>query len=55
MTNYHPLVNQIVEALKNNECWYETFEHEPVRTSEEAAKIRTGYTLEQGAKALIIL
>ena len=34
--------------------WYEYFEHEPVRTSEEAAKIRTGYTLAQGAKALIV-
>ena len=54
MTNYHPLANQIVQILKENKCWYETFEHEPVRTSEEAAKIRTDYTLEQGAKALII-
>lgn len=30
------------------------FEHEPVRTSEEAAKVRPGYTIEQGAKAIIL-
>ncbi len=29
-------------------------EHAPVRTSEEAAKLRIGYTLHQGAKALIL-
>lgn len=40
--------------LKENNCWFETFEHEPVRTSEEAAQVRTGYTLSQGTKALII-
>ncbi len=33
---------------------YETFEHEPVRTSEEAAKIRIGYSLKQGAKTVIL-
>jgi prolyl-tRNA editing enzyme YbaK/EbsC (Cys-tRNA(Pro) deacylase) len=52
--DYHPVVNQITELLKRNGCWFETFEHEPVRTSEEAAKVRTGYTLHQGAKALIV-
>ncbi len=51
--NYHPVVNQILQLIKDNNFWYETFEHEPVLTSEEAAKVRTGYTLEQGAKALI--
>lgn len=51
---YHPVVNKILELLKENQFWYETFEHEPVRTSEEAAKIRTGYSLEQGAKTLIV-
>lgn len=30
------------------------FEHGPVRTSEEAAKIRPGYSLKEGAKAMII-
>lgn len=34
--------------------WFETFEHEPVRTSDEAAKVRKGYGLRQGAKAIIL-
>lgn len=51
---YHPVVDKILNLLKENSCWYETFEHEPVRTSEEAAKLRTGYTLQQGAKAMIV-
>lgn len=52
--DYHPVTTQIVNLLKSNGYWYETFEHESVRTSEEAAKVRHGYTLEQGAKALIV-
>jgi len=40
--------------LTQNGYWFETFEHEEVRTSEEAAKLRTGYTIRQGAKALIV-
>lgn len=52
--NYHPVVEKIKSLLKENNIDFETFEHEPVRTSEEAAKVRTGYSLEQGAKALII-
>lgn len=51
---YHPVVLKIVELLEKNNCWFEVFEHEPVRTSEEAAKIRHGYDLHQGAKALIV-
>ena len=51
---YHPCVEKILALLKDNKCWHETFEHEPVRTSEEAAKVRPGYTLEHGAKALIV-
>lgn len=51
---YHPVVSQITDLLEKNGCWFETFEHEPVRTSEDAAKIRDGYTLHQGAKALIV-
>lgn len=50
---YHPTVEKIKNLLKEHSCWFETFEHEPVRTSEEAAKMRTGYTLEQGAKTII--
>lgn len=51
---YHPITTQITELLDSNGCWYETFEHEAVRTSEEAAQTRPGYTLEQGAKAIIV-
>lgn len=51
---YHPTVNKIINLLKENNCWFETFEHEPVRTSEEAAQVRTGYSIHQGAKAMII-
>jgi len=51
---YHKTSSQIVSLLKQNGVWFETFEHEPVRTSEEAAKVRSGYSLEQGAKALIV-
>jgi prolyl-tRNA editing enzyme YbaK/EbsC (Cys-tRNA(Pro) deacylase) len=54
LTKYHPVVNQIINLLYENNCWFEFFEHEEVRTSEEAAKVRTGYTLQQGAKAIII-
>lgn len=51
---YHSVSESIVSLLKTNSIWFETFEHEPVRTSEEAAKIRHGYSIEQGAKALIV-
>lgn len=50
----HPVAHQILDLLEEYDCWYETFEHEEVRTSEEAAKTRPGYTLKQGAKAIII-
>lgn len=51
---YHITVGKIINLLRENDLWFETFEHEPVHTSEEAAKIRDGYTLKQGAKALIV-
>jgi len=51
---YHKITKQITDILKENNLWFETFEHEPVRTSEEAAKIRPGYDLNQGAKAMIV-
>ncbi len=54
MTNdYHPVTRQITGLLDTRQCWYETFEHEAVRTSEEAARTRPGYSLRQGAKAII--
>jgi len=52
--DYHPVTQQIVDLLIQNDCWHETFEHEAVRTSEEAAATRNDYTLRQGAKALIV-
>jgi len=54
MKSYHSVTAKILELLKADNCWFETFEHQPVRTSEEAAKVRTGYSLEQGAKAIIV-
>ena len=50
----HPIHQQITDLLRTNNCWFEEFTHEAVRTSEESAKLRDGYTLQQGAKALIV-
>lgn len=54
MIQYHYVVEKIKALLTESQCCYETFEHEPVRTSEEAATTRPGYTLSQGAKALLV-
>jgi Cys-tRNA(Pro) deacylase len=51
---YHEAIEKIKQMLDEKGVWHETFEHEAVRTSEEAAKIRPGYSLKQGAKALIV-
>lgn len=51
---YHPVTEEIEKLLADHSCWFETFEHEAVRTSEEATKLRTGYTLHQGAKTIIV-
>ncbi|GAG17122.1 unnamed protein product [marine sediment metagenome] len=53
-TEYHKVVLDILTLLRQGEYWFETFEHEPVRTSEEAAKIRGDYSLKQGAKTIIV-
>lgn len=50
----HPVAKQIIKLLEDHDCWYETFNHEPVRTSEEATKLRPGYNMKQGAKAIIV-
>lgn len=50
----HAMVGRITALLDAEACWYETFEHQPVRTSEEAATTRPGYSLRQGAKAIIL-
>ena len=52
--DYHPVTKQITDLLEQNGCWFQTFEHAPVRTSEEAAKARPEFTMRQGAKAMII-
>jgi prolyl-tRNA editing enzyme YbaK/EbsC (Cys-tRNA(Pro) deacylase) len=49
-----PIAQRIIDILNEHHCWVESFEHQPVRTSEEAAALRSGYTLAQGAKAIII-
>lgn len=51
---YHEVVSKILTLLTTKNCWHETFQHEAVRTSEEAARTRPGYTLHQGAKAMIV-
>ena len=51
---YHPVTKKITDLLTQHGCWFETFEHEAVRTSEQAAATRTGYGLDQGAKALMV-
>jgi Ala-tRNA(Pro) deacylase len=51
---YHPLAERITGLLRERGFSFERFEHDPVRTSEEAAKLRPEYTLHQGAKALIV-
>ncbi len=52
--DYHPVTRAITNLLRAHGCAFETFEHDPVRTSEEAAQTRPGYQLHQGAKAIIV-
>ena len=52
--NYHQVTGDIRKVLIESDSWFETFEHEPVRTSEQAARTRPGYSLQQGAKAIIV-
>jgi Ala-tRNA(Pro) deacylase len=54
MGEYHPVVSEIKAVLDAHNCEYKCFEHEPVRTSEEAAATRPEYSISQGAKALIV-
>ncbi len=50
----HAVTKEIEDIIKSNNFWYETFVHEPARTSKEAARIRPDYNLSQGTKALIV-
>lgn len=54
LARYHPLAREIISLLDDHQIQYETFDHEPVLTSEQAAHIRDGYTLQQGAKAIVM-
>jgi Ala-tRNA(Pro) deacylase len=54
MTQFHPVVGKIKYLLDQQGVKYQTFEHEAVRTSEEAAATRPEFSLAQGAKALLI-
>jgi len=51
----HPCVVKIKELLEKEDLWYDYLKHDPVRTSQEASRVRPDkYTLSQGAKALIV-
>jgi prolyl-tRNA editing enzyme YbaK/EbsC (Cys-tRNA(Pro) deacylase) len=50
----HAIADRITALITQAGAWCDSFEHEPVRTSEEAAALRPGYTLRQGAKAIIV-
>lgn len=52
--SHHETISIIEALLTKHNISYKKFEHEPVRTSEEAAAIRPEYTQAQGAKALIV-
>jgi len=52
MQETSPVLDKILELLKENSIEYELIEHEPVFTSEQAAKVR-GSNLEMGAKAMV--
>lgn len=54
MSEYHSVVGQIRELLDQHGVTYQTFEHEAVRTSEEAAALRPEFSLSQGLKALLV-
>lgn len=54
MSEYHQTVANIEAFLKEHGVSYEKFEHEPVKTSEEAANVRPDFSISQGTKALII-
>ena len=51
---FHPVSEKIESLFRDGGFWYERFEHEPVRTSEEAARVRPEYAQHQGSKSLIV-
>jgi Ala-tRNA(Pro) deacylase len=52
--SYHPVTKKIADLLTEHHVPFRTFQHVPVRTSEEAAALRPDFTMHQGAKALIV-
>jgi Ala-tRNA(Pro) deacylase len=52
-TTWTPVVERLVGWLRESGVEFQVLEHEPVRTSEEAARVR-GTPLEDGAKALVV-
>lgn len=54
MIDIHSVALLIESILKDGGLWFERFEHEAVRTSEEAAKLRPEYSIRQGTKSLIV-
>jgi len=53
MISHSKVLDKILELLDSAEVYYQKLEHEPVYTSEDAAKIRDT-NASQGAKALIL-
>ncbi len=51
---YHQIVEEIQEILERHGVHFEFYEHKPVVTSEEAAAVRKGYSIKEGAKAIIV-
>ena len=51
---YHPKTYELLNKLLSATTWLEIFTHEPVTTSVEASELRHGYSITQGAKALIL-
>ncbi len=51
---FHKKTVELLEKFLEQGTWFEVFIHEPVRTSEEASKLRHGYSITNGAKALIL-
>ena len=51
---YHLVAQKITDLLVEHHIPFKTFEHAPVRTSEEAAALRPEFSMHQGAKALIV-
>ncbi|MFT7506994.1 MAG: hypothetical protein ACI92I_000131 [Acidimicrobiales bacterium] len=48
MSEYNQTVQKIKQLLDSANCHYQCFEHEAVRISEEAAALRSEYSLAQG-------